>query len=88
MEIVKGHNTDLIIKGQVYHVQTEDWGPKIPYIVTQVFLNGAVIETFKTDYLTAKLSLSLREVDRIKLALDTQHRFMLTQVEMKFKTQS
>ena len=86
MSIVKGHNTDLIIKGQAYHVQTEDWGPKIPYLVTQVFLNGAVIETHKTDYLTAKLSLTFRELDRIKLALDTQHRFMLTQIELKYKT--
>lgn len=46
----KGFNSDLTIKGQSYHIQTEDWGLGNPYVVSRVFQQGAVLKTFKTHY--------------------------------------
>ncbi len=46
----KGFNSDLTVRGAVYHIQTEDWGFENPYLVTRVFLSGAVIDSVKTPY--------------------------------------
>lgn len=48
--MLKGFNSDISVKGETYHVQTEDWGQENPFIVTRVFKSGAVIKTFKTPY--------------------------------------
>lgn len=68
----RGFNSDLIIKGKTYHVQTEDWGTENPFIVTKIFNNGAVVKTIKTPYesLTKTKTLSLETVQK---ALDFQH---------------
>jgi hypothetical protein len=50
MDIVVGENTDLIIRGTQFHVQTEDWGSKEKALLSRVFRNGAVIKTFKLGY--------------------------------------
>ncbi len=48
--VEKGFNTDLSLDGFSYHIQTEDWGYLRPYIVTQVFRNGAILKTQKVHY--------------------------------------
>lgn len=50
MKSVAGENTDLIIKGEKVHVQTEDWGQNGNVIVSRIFKNGSVIKTFKFPY--------------------------------------
>ena len=47
---VKGFNTDLVLNGSKFHVQSEDWGEDNPLLVTKVFCNGAVVESLKTPY--------------------------------------
>jgi hypothetical protein len=63
----KGFNSDLNVKGQKYHVQTEDWGYQNPFLVSRVFRNGAVVKTIKTAYETSNTS------DAIQRALRAQH---------------
>ena len=46
----KGLNSTIIYSGKDYHIQTEDWGEDNPYLVSQVFQNGAVKKSFKTPY--------------------------------------
>ena len=68
----KGHNTDLEYKGLNYHIQTEDWGMDNPYLVSQIFSNGAVIKSIKTAYgevLPEKSS----DKKLIQLAMKVQH---------------
>lgn len=48
--MVKGFNSDIIVRGVSFHVQTEDWGLKNPFIVSRVFKGGAVYRTIKTSY--------------------------------------
>ncbi|HPI40931.1 MAG TPA: hypothetical protein PLJ21_09005, partial [Pseudobdellovibrionaceae bacterium] len=46
----KGFNSDIFVRGEKYHIQTEDWGNGNPFIVTRVYRSGAVIKTTKTPY--------------------------------------
>lgn len=69
--VQKGFNSDIVVRGQSYHVQTEDWGLLNPFIVSRVFINGAVLKTIKTPYASV---LGLAESsEAIRLALRRQH---------------
>lgn len=69
----KGFNSDVSYKGSNYHVQTEDWGNKNPFIVSRVFKDGAVVVTFKKPY-TEIPEFSVKGTDLvIKQALRRQH---------------
>lgn len=70
--MLKGFNSDLNIRGHRYHVQTEDWGRDNPFIVTRVFRDGAVIETFKTPYRDVSLA-GLIDGEILQSALKKQH---------------
>jgi hypothetical protein len=69
----KGFNSDVTVRGQKFHVQTEDWGLKNPFLVSRIFSNGAVIKTIKTSYDTALQASAAREEEAIKMALRRQH---------------
>ncbi len=75
--VEQGFNTDLTIKGQQYHVQTEDWGEKNPYFVSRVYRGGAVLKSVKISYediLPRGLSSGPKA---IRLALELQHKKIL-----------
>lgn len=70
-DVQKGFNSDINVRGQSYHIQTEDWGVQNPYIVSRVFVNGAVLKTIKTPYASV---LGIAEsAEAIRLALRRQH---------------
>lgn len=76
----KGYNSDIQVKGQAYHVQTEDWGMENPFLVSRIFRNGAVIKTIKTSHDEALRNGSVRTADALKIALKTQHNLVLDQL--------
>ena len=45
-----GFNNDVVYKGEVFHVQTEDGGRKNPVITTTLFRGGTVVVSRKTSY--------------------------------------
>jgi hypothetical protein len=69
----KGFNSDITVKGTSFHIQTEDWGTKNPFIVTRVFAGGAVKATIKTAYSDLLNEFSARSELAIKNALRRQH---------------
>lgn len=70
----KGFNSDVNFRGQRYHVQTEDWGIQNPYLVSRVFLQGAVLKTIKTSYEEVLRQQAPRDqVEAIQKALRSQH---------------
>lgn len=75
----KGYNSDIRIFGDLYHVQTEDWGPDLKVLITRVFKNGAVIKSFKTPYQQILLDASQLTTHRPRLreALRNQHKKIL-----------
>lgn len=69
----KGFNSDINVRGQKFHVQTEDWGVQNPFLVTRIFCNGAVLKTIKTSYQTILTQAPINDSEAIKLALRRQH---------------
>jgi hypothetical protein len=71
--MLKCENTDIEHDGYIYHVQTEDWGPENPYLVTRVFRGGKVLTSVKTNY-NSWLSLdSESRISKLKKILTLQH---------------
>lgn len=80
--MVKGFNSDLSIRGKTYHVQTEDWGSRNPFLVSRVFANGAVIKTIKTSYAEALKGGPVQDHQALGLALRKQHQQIIDQLHM------
>ena len=78
--MLKGFNSDIVARGQKYHVQTEDWGQQNPFLVTRVFRDGAVLKTFKLSYDDALKYSSVRTLEALKQALQKQHTTVIDQI--------
>ena len=76
----KGYNSNISVRGKDYHIQTEDWGDKNPFIVTRVFHNGAVVKSVKTHYLDVFQNGPVNDLKAIELALKKQHQSVMDQV--------
>jgi hypothetical protein len=48
--MVLGFNHNLMYKGEVFHVQTEDSGVSNPHIITLLYRGGVIISSRKTSY--------------------------------------
>ena len=75
-----GFNTDVVVEGIKYHVQTEDWGRQNPFLVTQVLSNGAVLGSIKTSYWQVLPKGQYSDEQAIRLALKEQHQKILDRV--------
>ncbi|MCL5024555.1 MAG: hypothetical protein M1497_14570 [Nitrospirae bacterium] len=70
-----GYNTNVPYKGKMYHVQTEDSGPGNPYIMTLLYLRGAILRSIKTEYAHLVGSADFKE--RVRDLMKRQHREMI-----------
>jgi hypothetical protein len=75
--VEKGFNSDVSWLGTEYHVQTEDWGPGNPYLVSRVFHNGAVKKSIKTSYTEVLPNGMGPESKNIRMAMKIQHQEIL-----------
>ncbi len=76
----KGSNSDIIVQGRNYHVQTEDWGRENPFVVSRIYLNGAVVKSVKSHYAEiVALELAWNQ-ESIRLAMREQHQKILDQL--------
>jgi len=48
--MVFGYNHNIMYKGEIFHVQTEDSGVTNPHITTLLYRGGVIISSKKTDY--------------------------------------
>lgn len=76
----KGFNSDIQVRGQSLHVQTEDWGSGNPFLVTRVFSGGAVLKTIKISHDEALRGGPRSTEEGLKLALRQQHNRILDQL--------
>ena len=64
--MLSGYNNNIMIAGEVFHIQTEDGGTKNPVISTVVFKDGQVVLSKKTNYADIikfeELGLALRNI--------------------------
>lgn len=77
LSVEKGFNSDIVVAGKTYHIQTEDWGRANPFFVSRVFCNGAVVKSVKTPYEKVLPKGLVAERKTIQMALRMQHEQIL-----------
>ena len=77
--MIPGFNHNVVYRGKMYHIQTEDSGPKRPVIVTHLFLGGNIIATKKTDYSSILEEDDWEEI--VKELMEEQHTEMLKELK-------
>ncbi len=64
--MILGFNENVMHKGKVYHIQTEDGGRKNPVITTLLFKEGIIIASKRTGYAdiikSDKLNIVVKEI--------------------------
>lgn len=77
--MVMGFNHNLMYKGEVFHVQTEDSGEANPHIITLLYRGGEIISSKKTSYS------DLLQVDDLKAVVEDlmkeQHKDMMRRLK-------
>lgn len=71
-----GKNSNIVHKGRVYHIQTEDSGKSRPHIITLLYEGGNIISSRKTGY--ADIVHSENMEDTVKALMEEQHSRMIT----------
>ena len=77
--MLPGFNHNVVYRGKMYHIQTEDSGPKRPVIITHLFLGGNIIATKKTDYSGIAQEEGIEEI--IRELMEEQHSEMLRELK-------
>jgi len=77
-----GHNTNLSVDGNSYHVQTEDRGAETALIDTTVFCRGRVLHRRTNNYFDL-LPLNPDREGALKLRLDEQHRSVVEEIRSR-----
>jgi hypothetical protein len=76
-----GLNDNLVVMGRELHVQTEDLGAEGGGIITQVFCEGRVVLSTKSEY-----SQALRDLDagdRLAESMRAQHYHVMREIETR-----
>lgn len=74
-----GFNHNVMYKGEVFHVQTEDSGIANPHIITLIYREGAIIASRKTSYADI---IKVDNLDRVvEELMKEQHKGMLRRLK-------
>ena len=74
-----GHNSNVTVAGDTYHVQTEERGIAYALIDTTVYLRGRVMHR-RTNSFSDLLPLDSEREQALKLRVDTQHRSVVDEI--------
>lgn len=74
-----GHNSNVTVAGDTYHVQTEERGIAHALIDTTVYLRGRVMYR-RTNSFSDLLPLNSEREQALKLRVDTQHRSVVDEI--------
>lgn len=74
-----GHNSNVTIAGDTYHVQTEERGAAQALIDTTVYLRGRVLHR-RTNSFSDLLPLNSDREQALRLRVDTQHRSVVDEI--------
>ncbi len=73
--MVPGFNHNVMHKGKLFHIQTEDRGMKTPEIVTHLFIGGNIIDSKRTSYEDIATAENLEDI--VREMMEEQHKNML-----------
>ncbi len=74
-----GHNSNVTVAGDTYHVQTEERGAAQALIDTTVYLRGHVLHRRTNSFLDL-LPLNADREQALKLRVDSQHRSVVDEI--------
>lgn len=74
-----GYNQNVLFRGEVYHVQTEDGGQANPVVTTLLFKGGSILASKKVSY--AEMALSGDIGAAVKSIMLEQHASMLRELK-------
>ncbi len=77
--MVLGFNHNIMYRGEVFHVQTEDSGVEIPNIVTLLYRGGVILCSMKTSYADIIKMENLEEV--VEELMKEQHKTMMRRLK-------
>jgi len=77
--MVLGFNHNVMYKGEVFHVQTEDSGVANPHIITLLYKGGSIIASRKTSYADIIKADNLERV--VEELMKEQHKEMLRRLK-------
>lgn len=77
--MVLGFNHNIMYKGEVFHVQTEDSGVEIPNIVTLLYKGGVIFCSMKTSYADILKMDNLEDV--VEELMKEQHKGMMRRLK-------
>jgi len=77
--MVVGYNHNIMYKGEVFHVQTEDSGINNPHIITLLYRGGNILASKKTSYADIVRMGNLNQV--VEDLMKEQHKEMLRRLK-------
>lgn len=77
--MVLGFNHNIMYKGEVFHVQTEDSGTANPHIITLLYRGGVILSSSKTSYADIIKADNLKEV--VAVLMKEQHKEMMRRLK-------
>lgn len=77
--MVVGFNHNVMYRGEVFHVQTEDSGVANPHIVTLIYREGTIVASRKTSYADIIKVDNLERV--VEELMKEQHKGMLRRLK-------
>ena len=77
--MVLGFNHNVMYKGEVFHVQTEDSGVAIPHIITLLYRGGVILCSKKTSYSDILMMDNLEVV--VEELMKEQHKEMMRRLK-------
>ena len=77
--MIMGFNHNLMYKGEMFHVQTEDSGIANPHIITVLYRGGVIISSKKTSYADIIKMECLGEV--VEELMKEQHKGMMRRLK-------
>jgi hypothetical protein len=77
--MVLGFNHNVVYKGEVFHVQTEDSGVKNPHIITLLYRGGVILCSKKTSYADILMMDNLESV--VEELMKAQHKELMRRLK-------
>jgi hypothetical protein len=77
--MVVGYNHNIMYKGEVFHVQTEDSGINNPHIITLLYRGGNILASKKTSYADIVRMGNLNQI--VEDLMKEQHKDMLRRLK-------
>ncbi|MBK5275039.1 MAG: hypothetical protein JJE30_08305 [Desulfuromonadales bacterium] len=77
--MVLGYNHNIVYKGEIFHVQTEDSGVNNPHIITLLYRGGVILCSKKTSYADILMMENLESV--VEELMKAQHKELMRRLK-------